>query len=116
MSSNIKTVKIWAFCNKEFIARKTTTKCCSDPCASRFYKLKVKNGKIAQAELKTELKRNPKNFVTEEEIKAIQAKRHLTLKEAAVLYNVTPLTLRRWTLAGKMNAHKVGKKWMFYAE
>ena len=115
MSSTIRIVKICEFCNKEFIAQKTTTQCCSDACASRFYKLKVKNGKIAQAELKTEMKRKPKNFITEEEIKAIQAKQHLTLIEAAMLLNVSPLTLRRWTLAGKMNAHKVGKNWTFKA-
>lgn len=113
MSSNIKILKICEFCNKEFISRKTTTQCCSDACASRFYKLKVKNGKIAQAELKTEMKRKPKDFITEEEIKTIQAKRYLTLIEGAMLLKVSPLTLRRWTLAGKMNARKVGKKWVF---
>jgi hypothetical protein len=66
MSSNIEILKICEFCQKEFIARKTTTQCCSDPCASRFYKLNVKNSKIAQADLKTEMKRKPMNFITEE--------------------------------------------------
>jgi len=113
MSSNIKIVKICEYCNNEFIAKTTTTKCCSDNCSKRFYKLKIKNDKIAEANLKTEMKRKPKNFITEEEIKAIQAKENLTLIEAAILLNVTPLTLRRWTLAGKMKGHKVGKKWMF---
>ncbi len=113
MSSNIRIVKICEYCNKEFIANTTTTKCCSDSCAKRFYKLKVKNDKIAEAELKTEIRREPKAFVTEEEINAIQTKEYLTLKEAAVLLNISPLTLRRWTLDGKMNAAKVGKQWIF---
>jgi len=113
MSSNIKIVKICEYCNNEFIAKTTTTKCCSDNCSKRFYKLKIKNDKITQADLKTEIKRKPKNFITEEEIKAIQAKENLTLIEAAILLNITPLTLRRWTLAGKVNSQKVGKKWMF---
>src|SRR5450631_2010423 len=113
MSSNIKIVKICAYCNNEFIAKTTTTKCCSDNCSKRFYKLKIKNDKIAEAELKTEMKRKPKNFITAEEIRAIQAKENLTLIEAAVLLNITPLTLRRWTLSDKINADKVGKKWMF---
>jgi excisionase family DNA binding protein len=113
MSSNIKIVKICEYCNNEFIAKTTTTKCCSDNCSKRFYKLKIKNDKIAQADLKTEMKRKPKAFITEDEIKAIQAKENLTLIEAAILLNITPLTLRRWTLAGKMNSKKVGKKWMF---
>ena len=106
-------VKICEYCSKEFIAKKTTTKCCSDDCAKRFYKLNKRNDKIAQAELKTEIKRQPKDFITEDELKVIQAKQYLTLKEAAVLLNISPLTLRRWTLDGKIKANKVGKKWMF---
>ena len=113
MSSNIKIVKICEYCQHEFIAKTTTTKCCSDNCSKRFYKLKIKNDKIAQTNLKTEIKRKPKNFITEEEIKVIQAKENLTLIEAAILLNVTPLTLRRWTLSDKIKANKVGKKWMF---
>ena len=106
-------VKICEYCSKEFIAKKTTTKCCSDDCAKRFYKLNKRNDKIAQTELKTEIKRQPKDFITEDELKVIQAKQYLTLKEAAVLLNISPLTLRRWTLDGKIKANKVGKKWMF---
>ena len=113
MSSNMQIVKICEYCSKEFIARKTTTKCCSDDCAKRFYKLNKRNDKIARAELKTEIKRQPKAFITEDQLRVIQAKQYLTLKEAAVLLNVSPLTLRRWTLDGKMNASKVGKKWIF---
>src|ERR1700760_2824773 len=37
MSSNLRIVKMCAFCKQEFIARKTTTETCSDPCAKRFY-------------------------------------------------------------------------------
>ena len=43
----------------------------------------------------------------------INSKQHLTLKEAALLINISPLTLRRWTLAGKMPASKIGKKWVY---
>ncbi len=96
MSSNIRVIKICEYCNNEFIAKKTTSKCCSDDCAKRFYKLKIKKGKIAHAELKTEIRRRPHLFYTEDEIKAINAKQNLTLKEAAFILNVSPLTLRRW--------------------
>src|SRR5665647_1968215 len=71
---------------------------------------------IAKAELKTEIKRRPKAFITAEEIKAIQSKQYLTLKEAAILLNITPLTLRRWTLDGKVNSQKVGKKHLYMRE
>jgi excisionase family DNA binding protein len=115
MSSKIKIVKICEYCSNEFIAKTTTTKCCSDNCSKRFYKLKIKNDKIILAELKTEIKRRPNAFITEEEIKLIQAKQYLTLNEKAILLNISPLTLRRWTLTGKMDAYKVGKKWTFKA-
>ena len=37
----------------------------------------------------------------------------LTLNEAALLLNISPLNLRRWTLCGKMPANKIGKKWAY---
>ena len=110
MSSNMQILKICEYCTKEFIAKKTTTKCCSDDCAKRFYKLNKRNDKIAQAELKTEITRQPKAFITEAEIRAINAKQYLSLKEAALLMNVSPLTFRRWILAGKVISCKMGKK------
>ena len=113
MSSNIRIIKNCEFCKKEFIARTTVTKTCSDPCAKRLYKLKQKERKIEQAEMKEEIKRKPMAFVTEEEIRAVQAKEYLTLKEAAWMLNVSPLTLRRWTLEGKITSIKIGKKHQF---
>jgi excisionase family DNA binding protein len=113
VSSNLRIVKICAYCKQEFIARKTTTETCSDPCAKRFYKVKQRDKAIQRAELETVVKREPKAFITEGEIKAVQAKEWLTLKEAALLLNVSPLTLRRWTLAGKVRSTKVGKKHTF---
>jgi excisionase family DNA binding protein len=113
MSSNIKVLKICEYCKREFVARKTTSKTCSDDCAKRLYKLKRRNSKIDRVELETESKRRPSAFITEEEIKIIQAKKNLTLKEAAILLNISPLTLRRWTLAGKIQSEKIGKKHSF---
>jgi excisionase family DNA binding protein len=113
MSSNLRIVKVCAYCKQEFIARKTTTETCSDPCAKRFYKVKQREKTIQRVEVETMVKREAKSFITEDEIKAIQAKECLTLKEAALLLNVSPLTLRRWTLAGKIKSKKVGKKHAF---
>jgi len=113
MSSNLRIVKVCAFCKKEFIARKTTTETCSDACAKRFYKVKQKEKAIRQVDVETVVKREAKAFITEEQVRAVQAKEWLTLKEAALLLNVSPLTLRRWTLAGKVKSKKVGKKHAF---
>ena len=59
------------------------------------------------------VKRTPEAFITEEEVRTIQAKEWLTLKEAAMLLNVTPLTLRRWVLAGRTKSEKMGRKHVF---
>jgi excisionase family DNA binding protein len=113
MSSNLRIVKICSYCKHEFIAKKTTSQTCSDACAKRFYKVKQREKAISRTQTETMVKREPQALVTEEKMKAIQAKEWLTLKEAALLLNVSPLTLRRWTLAGKVRSKKVGKKHAF---
>ncbi len=110
MSSNLRLLKICEYCKNEFIAKKTTSKTCSDDCAKRFYKLRMRNDKIHQAELKTEIIRKPKAFITEDQVKVINSKHLLDLKEAAVLLNISPLTLRRWIFVNKVSSAKVGKK------
>lgn len=113
MSSNLRIVKICAYCKQEFIARKTTTETCSDACAKRLYKVKQRENAVHRVEVETVVKREAKAFVNEEEIRAIQAKEWLSLKEEALLLNISPLTLRRWTLAGNVKSKKVGKKHAF---
>jgi excisionase family DNA binding protein len=116
MSSNMRILKICEYCKNDFIAKKTTSKTCSDDCAKRLYKLNQRNKKITDAELITEIKRSPKGFITEDQVKAIQAKEYLTLKEGAIFLNISPLTLRRWTLAGKILSQKIGRKHLFKKE
>lgn len=113
MSSNIKILKQCTYCKNDFFAKKTTTQTCSDNCAKRLYKLKKRNNKIQHAEAIAEIQRNNSTLITEQDIKVIQSKENLTLKEAAILINISTLTLRRWVLAGKLNSTKVGKKHMF---
>jgi len=106
-------VKICEYCKKDFLSKKTTSQCCSPNCSKRFYALKQKNAKIATVMQETALKRKLKASNTIQELEIINAKELLTLKEAAILLNVSPLTLRRWTLSGKMISHKIGKKHIF---
>src|SRR6201991_3902480 len=113
MSSNLRIVKVCEFCKQDFIARKMTSQTCSDPCAKRLYKLRKQEKAIGRVKAEFMVKRKPAAFITEEQVKVIQAKEWLTLKEAAPLLNVSPLTLRQWTLAGKVKSEKVGRKHMF---
>ncbi len=106
-------LKICEYCRNEFVAKTTVTQCCSDACAKRLYNVKKRNGAISRAKLETMVKREPEAFITEGQVRAIQAKEWLTLKEAALLVNVSPLTLRRWVLAGKVRSEKVGRKHRF---
>ena len=108
MSSNLRIVKVCAYCKQEFIARKTTTETCSDACAKRFYKVKQREKAIQRVEVETMVKRKPSLFINEDEIKVIQAKEWLTLKEAALLLNVSPLTLRRWPWPEKSSRRRWG--------
>jgi len=77
MSSNMRVLKICEYCKNEFIAKKTTSKTCSDACAKRLYKLNQRNSKIAQAELKTEIRRSPTAFMTEDQIDTSKRKPYL---------------------------------------
>jgi excisionase family DNA binding protein len=113
MSSNMQILKICEYCQNEFVAKTTVTQCCSDPCAKRFYKVKKRNEAMSRAKLETMVKRKPEAYITVEQVRVIQTKKWLTLKEAALLLNVSPLTLRRWTLAGKVRSEKVGRKHLF---
>lgn len=53
--------------------------------------------------------KTPKGYLTEEQIRGINEKQYLTLKEAALLLNISALTLRKWTLGGKMRGNKKNK-------
>ena len=81
--------------------------------AQSDYKFRVREKAISRAKLETMVKRKPETFISEDQVRAIQAKEWLTLKEAAMLLNVSSLTLRRWTLAGKVRSKRVGRKHLF---
>lgn len=110
MSSKMRLLQICKSCNKEFIAKTTVTQCCSDACAKRYYKLKKRSEKIEQAMLQTEIKKKPEAYISPEELTLINAKATLTFKEAAILLNISDLTMRRWILSGKVVSRKAGKK------
>ena len=113
MSSNVQILKVCEYCKRDFIAKKTTSACCSDNCAKRLYKSRKRDEKIKLAEVETKSKKILSVAKLEDEHKIINVKQYFTLIEAALLLNVSPLTLRRWTLAKQIIASKSGKKWIF---
>ena len=106
-------LKVCEYCKKDFIAKKTTSACCSDNCAKMFYKKRKRDEKIKTTEVDIKSKKMLSVAILEDEFKTINAKQYLTLVEAALFLNVTPLTLRRWSLANEIPASKSGKKWIF---
>jgi actin-related protein len=72
MSSNLRIVKVCAYCKQEFIARKTTTETCSDACAKRFYKVKQREKAIQRVEVQTMVKKEPSSFITGGDINKTQ--------------------------------------------
>ena len=75
MSSNIRVNKICAYCGKEFEARKTTSKTCSDHCAKMFYKERQRAAKIETAKAETErIKSRPVLELKEKEFASIAVK------------------------------------------
>ena len=103
-------LKICECCNKDFIVRRTTSKCCSYTCNKSLYKSKIRDEKIKKCEKETQDKKMLAAATIEQTHDVINPKQYFTLKEAALLINISPLTLKRWTLCGKMPAFKIGKK------
>jgi hypothetical protein len=66
MSSNIKIVKISEYCNHEFIAKTTTTKCCSDNCSKRFYKINWYRKELVRLNWISLIKKNIIVFLNQE--------------------------------------------------
>lgn len=80
MSSNIRIIKICQYCGKEFEARTTVTKTCSDPCAKMLYKKKQREKKVEGAKAETQrIKNKP--------VEDLKVKEFLTVREVAALLN-----------------------------
>lgn len=75
---------------------------------------KIKITKVEHIKLKKEIVQTPKAFLIENRLKVMNVKQYITLRQAAFMLKLlSPLTLRRWTLCGKMPANKIGKKWVY---
>ncbi|KAA6431914.1 helix-turn-helix domain-containing protein [Rufibacter glacialis] len=95
MSSNIRVTRRCQFCGKSFIAKTTVTKNCSDYCAKRTYKLKLKEKKVQSSELDSaSVFKVAKGNLSE--------KPYLSIDEAATLFGVSSRTLKRMVANKKL--------------
>ncbi|WP_026135698.1 helix-turn-helix domain-containing protein [Nafulsella turpanensis] len=103
MSSNIRITRICQYCRKEFTAKTTVTKYCSDVCAKRAYKARKKAEKIEVSEKETEtIKAKP--------VEEIKAKEFLTVKDTAKLLNCSIRTIYRLIDNGSLHAVNLSQR------
>jgi excisionase family DNA binding protein len=103
MSSNIKVQRICQQCGKEFEARTTITRTCSDKCAKSLYKANQRAAKIEASNLetvKTRLK----------PIEDLKSKEFLTVRDTAILLNTSIRTLYRLIDSGQIKALKLSER------
>jgi len=103
MSSNIQVQRICQFCGSEFTAKKTVTKTCSDQCAKRLYKQKLKENKISESNKEA-------SAILTKPLDMLKAKEFLTISEACILLSVSRWTIWRAIKRDEINAGKIGRR------
>ena len=103
MSSNIKVQRICQYCNKEFTARTTVTKFCSDNCAKRAYKVRKRAEKINQSNIETAKKKI-------QPIEVLKAKEFLTVREVAKLLNCSVRSAYYYIESGTIKGVNLGQR------
>ena len=104
MSSNIEITKVCELCGIQFIARKTTTKCCSHRCSSMAYKARKRDKQIGYAKKKTERE------ILDFKLAEVQVKPMLTITETALLIGVSRPTIYAYLKNKELKALRLGSK------
>lgn len=103
MSSNIKVQRICQHCGKEFTAKTTVTKYCSDACAKRAYKDRKRNEKVQNSNIEY------KKTVTEP-LEKVKSKEFLTVKDVSVLLGCSKRTTYRLIERGIIKAVNLSER------
>ena len=103
MGSNIYVQRICEYCHKEFTARKTVSRTCSDNCAKRFYKEKKKAEKIEASNRET-------RRILLKPIEEIKTKEFLTVSDTAKLLNCSVRTAYRLIENGSIKAVNLSQR------
>jgi len=102
MSSNIRLEKTCQHCSKNFIAKTTVTQFCSDNCAKRAYKDRIRSKKIEVA-IQKEFEQKPFNPI-------VTQKEFLSVKETCQLIGASRWTIYRLIDGGNLKASKLGSR------
>ena len=103
MSSNIRVNKICEHCKKEFEARKTTSKTCSDYCAKMLYKSKQRAEKIEAVQTQTQR-------IISKPIEDLKGKEFLTVKDVSKLLNCSIRTAYYLIDRGNIKAVNIAQR------
>ena len=100
MSSNIEIERICQHCNKDFIAKTTVTRYCSDDCAKRAYKARKRAEKIgvSVAEIQ-QIRQKP--------IEDIKAREFLTVMQVSKLIGCSKQNVYKLINTGKLKASNI---------
>ncbi len=100
MSSNIEIERICQHCNKDFIARTTVTRFCSDDCAKRAYKVRKREEKIGLAKVETQrIRRKP--------IEELKDREFLTVIQVSKLLGCSKQNIYKLINSGKLKATNI---------
>lgn len=100
MSSNIRVQRICQHCGKSFEARTTVTKHCGQSCASRAYKVRLRNKKVERSQTETKAIEN-------RPLEEIKSKEFLTVRDVAKLLSSSRQTVYSLIDAGTLKAFKL---------
>jgi excisionase family DNA binding protein len=103
MSSNIRINKICQHCGKEFDARKTTSKTCSDYCAKMLYKARQRAEKIEATNTETQ-------YIKMKPIEDLKTKEFLTVPDLAKLLNCSKRTVYYMIERGNIKAVNIAQR------
>lgn len=103
MSSNIEVQRICQHCNKEFTARTTVTKYCSDKCSKAAYKARKRAEKIKRSN-------NETTRIKNQPIEELKAKEFLTVREVAQLLNCSVRSAYYYIESGTISAVNLGQR------
>jgi excisionase family DNA binding protein len=103
MSSNIRIQRICEYGNKEFTARTTKTKTCSDNCAKMFYKQKQREEKIETSNIETQV-------IKAKPLEDIKAKEFLTVRDVSKLLNCSVRTIYNYIESGNIKAVNLSQR------